>query len=498
MTIKDLQKLIIEKQREGVTSSELARIIERIRNKPFWIWDLEEHKQADAQHNGRCCWNHVVGLPKKNGGQKPMFSYEKLLYDALLNPDLTIAADAKFKDKHVWVKKATGLGITEFFLRLMAWLSLKDDRLSGSQMVIVTGPNIDISIKLIRRLKALLSPFNIHFADKETVLELNGVRIEAYPSHHIDSARALDNVSFIFLDEADFFPIGQQADARHVSERYIAKSDPYIVMISTPNAPGGLFESIEKEPEEICIYKRVKLDYTVGLGKIYTIEEIEKAKRSPSFEREYNLRYLGRIGNTFRPADIQKAKSIQYNPDYVNPMSARSCGIDPSWGSSNFGIVITQLNNGRVEVLYAEEFERAEHSDMLEKVRSLILNKFSPITKIYVDGSQPGFIRSLKIALNEDPEYEKAIEYYNHNHMDWQANMTILPIPFSTSHKAMLSHTRTLIEDGFVAIHSTRFQKLITSLHTAVDNEGKLDKNSTSHNDIFDAFRLSLQLYQFN
>ena len=116
------------------------------------------------------------------------------------------------------------------------------------------------------------------------------MRIEAYPSHHIDSARALDNVSFIFLDEADFFPIGQQADARHVSERYIAKSDPYIVMISTPNAPGGLFESIEKEPEETCIYKRIKLDYTVGLDKIYTIEEIEKAKGSPSFEREYNLR----------------------------------------------------------------------------------------------------------------------------------------------------------------------------------------------------------------
>jgi hypothetical protein len=88
-------------------------------------------------------------------------------------------------------------------------------------------------------------------------------------------------------------------------------------MISTPNAPGGLFESIEKEPKETCIYKRVKLDYTVGLGKIYTVEEIEKAKQSPSFEREYNLRYLGRIGNTFRPADIQKAISIQYDPDYV-------------------------------------------------------------------------------------------------------------------------------------------------------------------------------------
>ena len=47
------------------------------------------------------------------------------------------------------------------------------------------------------------------------------------------------------LDEADFFPAGQQQDARDVSERYIAKSNPWIVMVSTPNAPDGLFDKIE-------------------------------------------------------------------------------------------------------------------------------------------------------------------------------------------------------------------------------------------------------------
>jgi hypothetical protein len=37
-------------------------------------------------------------------------------------------------DKHLWIKKATGLGISEFILRFMAWLCLKDNALSGSQM----------------------------------------------------------------------------------------------------------------------------------------------------------------------------------------------------------------------------------------------------------------------------------------------------------------------------------------------------------------------------
>jgi hypothetical protein len=70
-------------------------------------------------------------------------------------------------------------------------------------MVIVTGPNIDIAIKLIRRMKQLFDP--LPFDSKETVIELNGVTIEAYPSNHLDAYRALDKPKFILLDEADFF-----------------------------------------------------------------------------------------------------------------------------------------------------------------------------------------------------------------------------------------------------------------------------------------------------
>ena len=68
----------------------------------------------------------------------------------------------------------------------------------------------------------------------------------------------MDNPKFILIDEADFFRKAEQEDVRLVTERYIGKSDPYIVMVSTPNAPDGLFENIEREPEESCIYKRLE------------------------------------------------------------------------------------------------------------------------------------------------------------------------------------------------------------------------------------------------
>jgi late competence protein required for DNA uptake (superfamily II DNA/RNA helicase) len=106
-------------------------------------------------------------------------------------------------------------------------------------MCIVIGPRIDLAITLIDRMKQLfLARGWLKLGEtKETVIELNGVHIEAYPSHHLDGMCGLKDVAFIYLDEADFFPPGQQQDNRDVIERYIAKSNPWIVMVSTPNAP---------------------------------------------------------------------------------------------------------------------------------------------------------------------------------------------------------------------------------------------------------------------
>jgi hypothetical protein len=370
-------------------------------------------------------------------------------------------------------------------------------------MCIVTGPNIDIAIKLIKRMKALFEPkLHVTFDSKETVLELNGCSIEAYPSNHIDAYRALDNPKFILID-GDFFRKGEQEDVRHVSERYIAKSDPYIVMVSTPNAPDGLFERIEKEAEETCIYKRLFVDYTYGIGKIYTAEEIEKAKQSPSFEREYNLKYLGKIGNVFHTKDIEAVieKGRKYNPDDFTPFysfTSRSMGIDPAYGSSAFGIVVTQWVDGMIQILYADEFHRPDYNEMLSVAYGM-MSKYD-IDKVYIDGANPSFIKSLKLQIGEEPDYDKVIGRYKSEGLgDATKDMKIVPVNFNKEHKAMLGHCKLLLEKngGHIAINPDKFETLITALRTAVDNDGTLDKESTSYNDIFDAFRLALKFYSF-
>lgn len=111
----------------------------------------------------------------KTGQDQPLFDYERMLFDIL------------HQLKHVWIKKATGLGITEFMLRYMAWLCLRNNDLNSTQMCIVTGPRIDLAITLIDRIKKLFTNSQVSFDSKETVVELNGVHIEAYSSLGCDA-----------------------------------------------------------------------------------------------------------------------------------------------------------------------------------------------------------------------------------------------------------------------------------------------------------------------
>ena len=59
-------------------------MFDRLCNKPFWIWDVEEHKQEDIKTNGDCCFNHIIGLPQKDGIDKPIYDYEEIVFDSLV------------------------------------------------------------------------------------------------------------------------------------------------------------------------------------------------------------------------------------------------------------------------------------------------------------------------------------------------------------------------------------------------------------------------------
>jgi hypothetical protein len=148
--------------------------------------------------------------------------------------------------------------------------------------------------------------------------------------------------------------------------------------------------------------------------------------------------------------------------------------------------------------LHAEEYQRPDYNEMLSVVYGLI-SKYQ-VDKIYIDGANPSFIKSLKIWIGEEAEYYKVIARYRSEGLeDATKDMKIVPVNYNKEHKAMLGHCKMILEQdpGKIAINPDRFDKLITALRTAVDNDGTLDKEATSYNDIFDAFRLALNFYHF-
>lgn len=502
MTFKDLQKLIttrLDHQNQSNNTTKCINILDKLKGLPFWIWDQSEHKIEDFRTKGQCCFNHVIGLPTKNGIDKPLFDYQQSIYNILLNPN---------SSRHLWILKATGLGISEFFLRSMAWLCLKDDTYQNSQMVIVTGPNIDLAIKLIRRMKRLFEPkLKILFDSKETVLELNRVRIEAYPSNHIDSFRSLENPKFILLDECDFFRKSESEEVRAVAERYIAKSNPYIILISTPNLPEGLMETIEKEPEDTCLYHRIKLDYRYGLSKIYSIEDIERAKQSPSFDREYDLKYLGKVGNLYSQLSIQNAIErgrVGYDPDSINMLSEKYMTIDPAFSSNKFAIMVAEWNRSQkqIRILYSEELDHPSYEEALDHVFR-IRKQMGNVLNIGVDASNPELIVSLKKLIDERYQWQyiqdKVLECKKRN-IDIAQRMIVCPIVFNTESRSyMTSHSKRLLDDsrGLIAINP-KFTKLITALRGAqFDDTGKLDKEESPFNDTLDCFQMLCTFIKF-
>jgi hypothetical protein len=183
VTFKDLQKLV---QSSIQTNTSLVDLQAKLQDKPFWIFDREQHRLEDIATKGDCCSNHIIGLPTKDGHDMPLLPYQKQVYDSLQN------------HKHIWIKKSRGLGVTEFLLRYVAWCCVAQKILRVSRVCIITGPRIDLAEDLIARFKALFQ--NKYFESdrtQSTVAFLNGVKVEAFPSHHVDTMRGLDNVKFI-------------------------------------------------------------------------------------------------------------------------------------------------------------------------------------------------------------------------------------------------------------------------------------------------------------
>jgi len=271
--------------------SDHANELDIFLGKPFWIWDKEKHDLELLIENGKCCHVDILARPQKAGVDYPIFSYQKLIYDALEN------------NSNINILKARGIGLSTFMLYYLTWKILSPSELDHKSIFIISGTR-EIFGNYIKEKMAKLFERNfplLNIYTKYTELVLKNTWIKVFPTTAVKDIRGYFECSYIWIDESSFFPDSVQDELISVIEPYQTKSNCKIILSSTPNKPNDLMNRLESNPR----YFKLRLPYDYGLGKIYSKEDIEKAKQSASFEREFNLKYLGGIGNVLTPQNVQ-------------------------------------------------------------------------------------------------------------------------------------------------------------------------------------------------
>jgi len=413
--------------------------------------------------------------------------------------------------KHIWLKKARGLGVTELLLRYMGWLALCSDQYRDKRFVIVTGPKVRIAWDLIRRMKHLYADYILEESRLDCIL-LNGVTIEAFPSNTI-SMRGYEDFKFILLDEADFFEQSEQEEVMAVARGYIVKTQPWIVMVSTPHEPNSLFHRIEQQKsDEEAGFKRLQYLYERGLGKIYEPSFIEEEKEQPYFKREYEGQYSYGVGNLFSETNILRCETLGRQLDArlstdtfrnITRGSRKSLGIDIGWGSSRTAVVLTEFVDGCIRVIRSEQFDRPDYESMVRHIYSLVREHEldNGTNKVFIDGSASSFIKSIKTISGEDPDYLRLLALAKEAGTEPYYMMNIVPIMFSQRNQAMLDNSKRLMDKGVIAINPDRSQghkDLLTDLRIAKNKPDtfKLDKSPENKMDLFDGLRLALEYYK--
>lgn len=388
--------------------------------------------------------------------------------------------------------------MTELILRFLTWKIVSSNELEYKNVFIVSGTHSTHAHDVKERMQNLFRnkfPL-IELESKFTDLWIKNTNIKIFPSRNSKDLRGYTDVAYLFLDEADYWLDSEVSELLHAITRYEEKSNCTTIMVSTPNRPDGLFQSIEKDPNSK--YHKIILDYTVGLNKIYDPLEIEKKKLEPEFLREYAGQYLGRVGNVFSSSQVQTCMdlaaefSIRKIP--ISLYTLKSVGIDPGFSSSSTGIVeLEHIKNNRehiIRVIDCHLIDKGDPNKIVELCWDIYKKYGYMNTHFFIDGSNAAMVNLLKIKFNESLYWQQIKDFGSNS------NVKVRPISFNSEHKNMLTNLHAVVTKGYLAIPE-KYDKLITSLRTAYATELDLDKKATSYDDLLDALRLSLKAFEF-
>jgi hypothetical protein len=501
-----------------IETEEQKQKLEQFRNIPFFRWDLPVEEHYRMYKSGECnCFNCKIKWPRRGNIEYPLFDYQKMYLDTLQ------------RDRLCYCLKARSCGISEVTLRWLEWMALKDTKLAGSQIIILSSPAEELSLSFMRRIRAHLQPLLGPFETREKTIILGGgaggVRIQTTPSHNLLQLRGITNVSALIVEESSFWPKSEEEELLPIILPLIQKNPGiYMSLISTPGRIGSLMHKIHLTPQSQTPFHKVYIDYKQVVGKLWTHKEIDEAKKSnAAFEREYSLAFGVGMSNLYDAADLQYcielgrayATDKTVNPDLANRPYPNTIyqegtpviGVDPGAGDSRFAIVGLQLWNGKAHIFYAKSFSRPMEDDMVQLLLRLWKYGTQGRANIFCDFANVNFIRKLKAAIAalgyEEPvditwhlDYIRKHGWAGRNDENIGQHMIVCPVSFGKYGADLLQKSATFVQRRWLAINPDAFPELIEQMQSvrtkdSANTDWALDK-STDSLDLIDAFRLCM------
>ena len=319
------------------------------------------------------------------------------------------------------------------------------------------------------------------------------------------------NVAHIHISDIAASSIKDDSGLFAAAFSRLANSNGTMLIESPPRGPRGTLYDIytksklerdtEREsetPESQFKVFEVTAREAVQAGLIsQDFLEAERQRLGTLYRQYYEAAFISAIYAAFDVLAIEQCE-IEGAKIGISPITQympRCMGIDPGFGSSEFALTIlehmTHINKNRV--LYAQSFERATYEHMKTTAYQLI--KHYDIDSVYVDAANPEFIKSLKIVLGENINYEDTLRLAQRDNMRLENMMQVIPVNFRTEDKPLLQHAKAMIEANEIAIHPC-FNDLLNDLRIAQEINGGLDKHQGNALDLVDSFRLALKFFR--
>jgi uncharacterized protein YihD (DUF1040 family) len=291
----------------------------------------------------------------------------------------------------------------------------------------------------------------------------------------------------------------------------LSNTEGRTVIETIPNGPQGKVYEIY---EQILADKKENIEPEYELLEITADEAVaagvmtqkfldrQRKKLGPMFAMYYGAKFTGGGGNVFLPHvqdEIERLgrimtrqikTSVKFDPRYPKAM-----GIDPGYGHKNFAIVIAQLVDGVVQVIFSRKYETMDTYAMTVVIRKL-MHEYG-IDKVFIDITDSRLVYALKqeIGEGEREETEKKFEDFAYNGYIFNG------VAFSRWGMAMVQHMQQMASEGLLAVDPDIHGQLMGDMATAsivetINEVQRIDKG-TNKLHLFDAIRLACMQFIF-